>query len=65
MRQCEICGKGSLIRGSRKKLRGNYNPTGTSRRFPNLQKATSLDGKRVLACTQCIKTIAKKAAKAK
>jgi len=27
MKQCAICGKGSIIRGARKKLRSNYNPT--------------------------------------
>lgn len=60
MRQCEICKKGSLIRGSRKKLRGKYNPTHKERKYPNLQK-TVLNAKRVLACTQCIKTAAKAA----
>ncbi|MDI6717929.1 MAG: 50S ribosomal protein L28 [Patescibacteria group bacterium] len=65
MKQCEICGKGSIIRGSRKKLRGNYNPTGTSRRFPNLQKTITSNGRRVLSCTQCIKTSVKKSKKSK
>ncbi|EKD24393.1 MAG: hypothetical protein ACD_81C00031G0001, partial [uncultured bacterium] len=38
MRQCQICGKGSMMHGARKKLRGNYNPTVRTRRYPNLQK---------------------------
>ncbi|MCK9186994.1 MAG: L28 family ribosomal protein [Candidatus Colwellbacteria bacterium] len=58
MRQCEICGKGSIMRGGRKKLRGNYNPTPKKRKHPNLQK-TKLLGKKVLACTNCLKTINK------
>ncbi len=60
MRQCEICGKGSIVRGARKKLRGNYNPTPKKRKYPNLQSAL-INGKRVAACTQCIRTSAKKA----
>jgi len=54
MKQCEICGKGSIIRGKRVKLRGKYNPTGKFRKKPNLQKS-SFDGEKVLACTKCIK----------
>ncbi len=53
MRQCAICGKGSIMANRRKKLRGNYNPTGRSRRYPNLQK-TTYEGGKVLACTECI-----------
>ena len=61
MRQCSICEKGSIIRGARKKLRGNYNPTSKKRKYPNLQSFRSTDGKRILACTKCIKTQAKTA----
>jgi ribosomal protein L28 len=60
MRQCEKCGKGSVIRGKRKLLRGHYNPTSTSRKYPNLQFA-KVDGVRKLICTSCIRTISKKA----
>ena len=60
MKQCEICGKGSIVRGARKKLRGNYNPTPKKRKFPNLQGAV-ISGKKVLACTTCIRTAVKKA----
>jgi ribosomal protein L28 len=59
MKQCQICSKGSVIRGKRVKLRGNYNPTGTSRRYPNLQKTRLADGTRVVACTSCMKKTAK------
>lgn len=62
MRQCSKCGKGSVIRGSRRLLRGHYNPTGTSRKYPNLQY-TDIAGSRKLVCVQCIKTINKPARK--
>ena len=55
MRSCEICGKGSIIRGTRVKLRGKYNPTAQKRKYPNLQKFRLPNGKRVSACTECIK----------
>lgn len=59
MRQCEICGKGSMMVGHRKKLRGKYNPTGKKRKYPNLQKFTTLEGSKVLACTTCIKRLSR------
>ncbi len=59
MRVCQICGKGSQMGGTRKKLRGNYNPVNWSRKHPNLQKTRTLGGKRVLACTDCIKKMPK------
>ncbi|HTY40157.1 MAG TPA: hypothetical protein VMC43_03670 [Candidatus Paceibacterota bacterium] len=55
MRQCEICGKGSVIRGHRKLLRGHHNPVNYSRKYPNLQ-FTKVNGRRVLACANCIRT---------
>ena len=61
MRQCETCGKGSTMGGSRNKLRGKYNPTTHKRKYPNLQKTKLSNGKRVLICTRCIKKLAKKA----
>ncbi len=57
MRQCEICGKGSIIRGKRVLMRGHYNPTSTARKYPNLQKTKLPDGKRVLACVKCLKNL--------
>ena len=59
MRKCSICGKGSIVRQARKKLRGKYNPTPKKRKYPNLQKARLPNGKRVLACTRCIKALSK------
>ncbi|MDD4931016.1 MAG: hypothetical protein PHG66_02575 [Candidatus Colwellbacteria bacterium] len=61
MRQCEICGKGSILRGARIKLRGHYNPTPKKRKNANLQP-TRILGRRVIACVKCAKTIAKKMA---
>ncbi|MBN2197644.1 50S ribosomal protein L28 [Candidatus Wolfebacteria bacterium] len=64
MRQCQICGKGSIMRAGRKKLRGQYNPTPKKRKYPNLQKTKltsgSDAGKTVLVCAKCLKTLSKK-----
>lgn len=70
-KQCTICGKGSLMFGRRKKLRGKYNPTEKIRKYPNLQWLKVPEdvthknfkehrGQRLKACTKCIKTLAKK-----
>ncbi|MDP3901935.1 MAG: hypothetical protein Q8Q37_03155 [bacterium] len=45
--------------GTRKLLRGHYNPTNWSRKYPNLQKTKLPNGKRVLVCTTCLRTLAK------
>lgn len=45
---------------TRKLLRGHYNVTATRSFKPNLQHIRHL-GTRVLACTQCIRTLAKHA----
>jgi hypothetical protein len=47
--------------GTRILLRGHYNPTNWTRKYPNLQVTTSPKGERVLACTQCIRTFGKTA----
>jgi hypothetical protein len=60
MRQCMLCLKGSLIRGKRRLLRGHYNPVSKARKYPNLQK-TSVMGITVVACTKCMRTLAKPA----
>jgi len=39
-------------------LRGHYNPTNRSKRYPNLQWA-KINGKRIKICTDCIKTLNK------
>ncbi|MBI4132055.1 MAG: 50S ribosomal protein L28 [Candidatus Sungbacteria bacterium] len=59
MRKCAICAKGSIIGGKRKLLRGHYNLTKTERKYPNLQWVRLTSGKRVKACTECIKTLHK------
>lgn len=65
MKQCENCGKGSKMVGHRIKLRGKYNPTNWSRKYPNLQNATNPKGEKIVACVQCIRTFSKKAVTAK
>jgi ribosomal protein L28 len=73
-KQCALCGKSSQMVWKLKKLRGKYNPTKKSRKYPNLQwvrlpsgsqRDKSLlhpslrSGERVKACTKCIKAMAK------
>ena len=58
-RICQICEKGGSVVGRIIKSRSKYNPTKSSRKHPNLQWARLPDGKKVLACTRCIKKIAK------
>lgn len=59
MRQCELCGKGSVMVTKLVKLRGKYNPTCKKRKYPNLQWTKIGGGLRVLACAKCIKTLVK------
>lgn len=68
---CTICGKTSTVNWVLVKLRGKYNPTHKLRKYPNLQwavvpkgakspkAAIPFAGKRVLACTKCIKALSK------
>ena len=69
-RICAICGKKSQMVWKLKKLRGKYNPTVKKRKYPNLQWVRipisikkpaykKFVGKRVLACTKCIKAMGK------
>jgi ribosomal protein L28 len=69
-KKCEICEKTSTMERSRKKLMSRYNPTPKRRKRPNLQKTNIPEsatnkrfknflGKKVLACTKCIKTLGK------
>ena len=48
------------MQGERRLLRGHYNPVNWSRKYPNLQYA-KVKGIRTLICTNCIRTLAKKA----
>ncbi|PIQ92028.1 MAG: hypothetical protein COV69_03915 [Parcubacteria group bacterium CG11_big_fil_rev_8_21_14_0_20_39_14] len=58
-KQCQICGKKSVLVWRRKKLRGKYNPTSKKRKYPNLQWIRLPSGKRVKACAKCIKRLYK------
>ena len=72
MRQCAICGKKGKWVWRRVRLRATkYNPTVKRKQYPNLQwvlipaeikkeKYKKLAGKRVLACTKCIKAMGKR-----
>ncbi len=52
---CASCGKGSQMSGTRVLLRGHYNPTKKSRKYPNLQWAMLPAGGRIKICTSCLK----------
>jgi ribosomal protein L28 len=54
-KMCEICGKQKSVGNTRKLLRGHYNITSGRSFRPNLQK-TTYQGKKVLACTRCIRS---------
>ena len=60
---CTICKKKSAMGVTLVKLRGKYNPTSKVRKYPNLQwvrlPSGKDTGKRVLACTKCIKRLSK------
>ena len=58
MRKCARCEKTSQMGGHRILLRAHYNPTNWTRKYPNLQYAT-VDGKRMLICTGCMRTLHK------
>jgi ribosomal protein L28 len=70
-KQCAICKKTGRMVGKRVKFRGQYNPTIRKRKYPNLQwlkvpsdttkkKYKEHAGKRILACTKCIKALSKR-----
>jgi ribosomal protein L28 len=69
-KECQICGKTSHNFKKLNKLRGKYNPSTKKRRYPNLQwtkvplgtekkNYKKFAGKRILACTKCIKALSK------
>jgi ribosomal protein L28 len=71
MKRCKICAKKRNLARRLNKLRGKYNPSLKRKQKPNLQwvkipieikKPVFKDfaGKRILACTKCIKTLAKR-----
>ena len=55
MKACPICNKGTQMGVTRVLLRGKYNPTKKSRKYPNLQWATLPKGGRIKICTDCLK----------
>ena len=70
-KKCTVCGKTSMMVWHRVKLRGKYNPTIKRRKYPNLQwvyipvdiiraNYKPYAGKKIKACTKCIKTLAKR-----
>lgn len=74
MKQCSICGKKGKWVWRRLRLRATkYNPTVKRKQYPNLQwvfipisigikkeKYKKFAGKRILACTKCIKALGKR-----
>ncbi|HDO23651.1 MAG TPA: hypothetical protein ENG99_00320 [bacterium] len=62
-KECPICKKGTIMARKRNLLRGKYNPTKKTRRYPNLQWAAlpgtssshKQTGKRIKICTSCLK----------
>ncbi|MBZ9572025.1 50S ribosomal protein L28 [Patescibacteria group bacterium] len=70
-KKCAICGKKSQLAWRLSKLRGKYHRTIKKRKRPNLQWAQvprgvkkelyrKFAGKRILACTKCIKALSKR-----
>ncbi|MFH1894437.1 MAG: L28 family ribosomal protein [Patescibacteria group bacterium] len=57
---CAICEKRYSFAWRLVKLRGKYNPTIKRKQKPNLQWTRLASGKRVKACTKCIKAMGKK-----
>jgi ribosomal protein L28 len=55
-----MCKKAGVMVRTIKKLRGKFNPTINKRKHPNLQWVILPSGKRVKACTRCIKSVGKK-----
>ena len=69
-KECQICGKKGRVGWRLVKLRGKYNPTAKKKRKANLQWVRiplgikkepykKFAGKRILACTKCIKALGK------
>jgi ribosomal protein L28 len=54
-KECPLCGKGTIMARKRNLLRGKYNPTAKTRKYPNLQWSIMPDGTRGKICTSCIK----------
>lgn len=60
MRACEKCGKSHIGGGTRKLLRGHYNPTNWTKKRANLQWTKLFKpGQRSLVCVKCLRTLTK------
>ena len=59
MRACSICEKSYKYSITRKKVRSKYNPVGRHKTQANLQWVKLPNGKRVKACANCMRTLAK------
>jgi len=58
--KCPLCSKGTKVSGrySNKVRATKFNPTGNTRKYPNLQWVTlakSMGGGRIKICTRCMK----------
>ena len=58
MKQCANCQKTSLMAGTRRLLRGHYNPTNWTRKYPNLQKVKLPQGGHAMLCVKCLRRVA-------
>jgi len=56
---CALCGKQPTLVRKYNKLMSRYNPNPKHTKKPNLQWHTLKNGKRVQACTKCIKKLSK------
>ncbi|MFH1611724.1 MAG: 50S ribosomal protein L28 [bacterium] len=64
-RRCPLCGKQSMLRTKWKKVHSAYNPVARTRKYPNLQWTILPNGKRIKACTKCLRTLNKNTTKSK
>jgi ribosomal protein L28 len=61
-RVCDICQKSYNQANIVNKLRGKYNRAGKKKQRANLQ-SKMVDGKRLLVCVNCVRTLLKKSLK--
>jgi len=54
-KSCALCGKQQVVVRKYNKLMSRYNPNPKHTKQPNLQWYTLANGKRVKACTKCMK----------
>lgn len=56
---CVLCQKKPKKAGKWEKTRSQYNPRVRAKQKPNLQWTKNKEGKRILACVGCFRTISK------